>query len=214
MQSYHSISLHLTSIPSSNPVFLYQGVWLSATICLLRRKFLSQTTFFPRASVTVSGRKSGFREIRNKCLLYPPVDFPGGSDNKESANNERELGLIPGLGRSPGEGNGNSLQYSCLENSLDRGAWRATVHRVAKSRTWLSKYKHTHLPVMIILPSWEGPGSCPGGVSWHSGNWPSFWTLFLYPSPEHTPKWIHSHMATLQRTPTLYLWPNGNHMGP
>ena len=44
----------------------------------------------------------------------------------------RDAGLFPGSGRSPGEGNGNPLQYSCLENSMDRGAWRATVHRVAK----------------------------------------------------------------------------------
>ena len=49
-----------------------------------------------------------------------------------------DMGSIPGLGRSPGEGNGNPLQYSCLENPMDRGAWWATVHRVAKSRTQLS----------------------------------------------------------------------------
>jgi len=49
--------------------------------------------------------------------------FSGGSDGKASAYNEGNLGLIPGLGRSPGEGNGNPLQYSCLENSMDKGAW-------------------------------------------------------------------------------------------
>ena len=54
-------------------------------------------------------------------------------DGKEFAYNAGDTGLIPGLGRSPGKGNGNALQYSCLENSLDRGAWRATVHGVAKS---------------------------------------------------------------------------------
>ena len=54
--------------------------------------------------------------------------FPGGSDGKESACHAGDLGLIPGLGRSPGEGNGYPFQYSCLENSMDRGAWRATVH--------------------------------------------------------------------------------------
>ena len=52
-----------------------------------------------------------------------------------SAGNVRDLGLIPGLGRSPGEGNGNPLQYSCLENPMDRGARKATVHGVTKSRT-------------------------------------------------------------------------------
>ena len=61
--------------------------------------------------------------------------FPGGSNGKESACNVRDLGLIPGLGRSPGEGNGSPLQYSTLENSMDGGALRATVHEVAKSQT-------------------------------------------------------------------------------
>ena len=63
--------------------------------------------------------------------------FPGGSEGKASAYNARDPGSIPGLGRSPGEGNGNPLQYSCLENSMDGGAWWATVHGVAKSRTRL-----------------------------------------------------------------------------
>ena len=57
----------------------------------------------------------------------------------------QEMGSIPGLGRSPGEGNGNPLQYSCLENPMDREAWWATVHRVAKSRTQLSDFTHLYL---------------------------------------------------------------------
>ena len=64
-------------------------------------------------------------------------NFPGGSDGKESACHAGDLGLIPRSGRSPGEGNGYSLQYSCLENSMDRGAWWATVHGVTKNWTWL-----------------------------------------------------------------------------
>ena len=60
---------------------------------------------------------------------------PGHSDSKESACRAGDLGLIPGSGRSPGEGNGNPLKYSCLESSMDRGAWWATVHRVAKNQT-------------------------------------------------------------------------------
>ena len=63
------------------------------------------------------------------------MGFPCGSDGKESSCNAEDLGLIPGLGRSPGEGNGNSLQYSCLENSMDRGTWWVTVHGVTKSQT-------------------------------------------------------------------------------
>ena len=63
----------------------------------------------------------------------PKVGFPGGSDGKDSACNVGDLGLIPGLGRYPGEGNGNQLQHSCLENSKDRGAWWAIVHWGRKS---------------------------------------------------------------------------------
>ena len=62
------------------------------------------------------------------------MGFPGGSNGKESACNAGDLGSIPGLGRYPGEGNGNPLQYSCLENPMDREAWEATVHGVARVR--------------------------------------------------------------------------------
>ena len=68
------------------------------------------------------------------------ADFPGGSHVKESVCNVGDPGSIPGLGRSPGEGNGNPLQYSCLENPMDRGAWQATVHAVAKCQTQLSDF--------------------------------------------------------------------------
>ena len=63
--------------------------------------------------------------------------FPGSSDGKEAACNAGDLGPILGLGRCTGEGNGNPLQYSCLENPMDRAAWLAIVHRVAKSWTRL-----------------------------------------------------------------------------
>ena len=66
--------------------------------------------------------------------------FPGGSEVKVSACNAGDLGSVPGLGRFPGEGNGNLLQYSCLENHMDGGAWWATVHGVAKSQTRLSNF--------------------------------------------------------------------------
>ena len=59
------------------------------------------------------------------------MGFPGGSNGKESACSVGDLGSIPGLGRSPGGGNGNPLQYSCLENSTDREAWMATAHRIS-----------------------------------------------------------------------------------
>ena len=66
------------------------------------------------------------------------MGFPGSSTVKNPLANAEHMGLIPASGRSPGEGNGNPLQYSCLENPVDRGAWQATVHGVAKGWTQLS----------------------------------------------------------------------------
>ena len=66
------------------------------------------------------------------------LTLPGGSDGKESTCSAGDPGSIPGLGRSPGKGNGKLLQYPCLENPMDRGAWRTAVHGVAKSQTRLS----------------------------------------------------------------------------
>ena len=66
------------------------------------------------------------------------MGLPGGKDTKASAHNAGDLGSIPGPGRFPGEGNGSPLQYSCLENPMDGGAWWATVHGVAESQTRLS----------------------------------------------------------------------------
>ena len=68
------------------------------------------------------------------------MGFPGGSEVKASASSVGNLGSIPGLGRSPGEGNGNPLQYSCLKHPMDGGAWWAIVHGVAKRRTRLSDF--------------------------------------------------------------------------
>ena len=72
------------------------------------------------------------------------MGFPGGTRGKEPANvgDIRDTGSIPGSGRSPGEGNGSPLQYSCLENPIDRGAWWATVLRVTKSQTQQSMHAY------------------------------------------------------------------------
>ena len=71
-------------------------------------------------------------------IKRPLLDFPGGSDGKASVYNGIDLGSIPGLGRSPEEGNGNPFQDYCLENPMNRGTWWAAVHGVTKSQTQLS----------------------------------------------------------------------------
>ena len=77
------------------------------------------------------------------------IGFPGGSEVKASAWNVGDLGLIPGLGRSPGEGSGNPLQYSCLENPMEGGAWWAVVHEFSKSWTQLSKFTSLYFRLEI-----------------------------------------------------------------
>ena len=78
---------------------------------------------------------------------------PGGSDGKESACSAGDLGLIPGKERPPGEGNGYPLQYSCLGNPLDTGAWRATVHGVTKSQTQLRTNTFTFIECTRMQPN-------------------------------------------------------------
>ena len=96
-------------------------------------------------------------QIANICWIIEKarefqknIYFCCGSDGKASACRAGDPGSIPGLGRSPGEGNGNPLQYSCLENSMDWGAWWATVHGVAKSRTRLSNFTFTFQAILEL----------------------------------------------------------------
>ena len=89
-------------------------------------------------------------------LIVTSQDFPGGSDGKVSAYSVGDQGSIPGLGRSPGEGNGNLLQYSCLENPMDERVWQATVHGVAKRWTQLNDFTSLHrLHVSVTCPQVE-----------------------------------------------------------
>ena len=118
------------------------------------------------------------------------MGFPGGSEGKASTCNAGNPSSIPGLGRSLGEGNSNPLQYSCLENPMDRGAWWATVHGVAKSRTRLSditfflsflscfwKFKVEDIATTFTKPSAHSMGGrsrrgshrCPPGVAGNRG---------------------------------------------
>ena len=102
-------------------------------------------TYIPNHSSSLHGGSSSPGGPQTPISVWkkwhdPLVGFPSGSEVKASACKAGDLGSIPGSGRSPGEGNGNPLQYSCLENPMDRGAWWVTVHGVAKSRTWLSDF--------------------------------------------------------------------------
>ena len=80
------------------------------------------------------------------------IGFPGGASGEESPCNMGDPGLVPGLGRSPGEGNGNPLRDPCLENSMDRGAWQAMVHGITKSWTQLSTLAHTYTVAIKGIP--------------------------------------------------------------
>ena len=83
--------------------------------------------------------------------FFDVTSLPLWLSDKESACNVGDPGLIPGLGRSPGEGHGSPLQYSCLENSMDRGAWRGRVHGLTKSGTRLGNYTFTLPPPAFIF---------------------------------------------------------------
>ena len=85
----------------------------------------------------------------NQPWIFIGRGFPGGLDGKEFACNAEDLGSISELGRVAGEGNGHPLQYSCLENPTDRGAWQTTVHRMAKVHTWLT-WLSMHAPTVTF----------------------------------------------------------------
>ena len=143
------------------------------------------------------------------------MGFPGVTVLKNPPANEGNLGSIPGSGRSPVEGNGNPLQYSCLGNPMNRGVWRGSVHGVAKSWTWLST--HTHKSWLLPPPSrfsrvWlsaaqQAPPSLGFSRQEH-------WSGLPFPSPMHeseTWKWSRSVMSDSLRShglqPTRLLRP-------
>ena len=131
--------------------FLRPNEWLKTqsdlVICIVNCK--NESMNLPVVCQTVSQ----FVVWGGFCLftLLGGRGFPGGSDDKESICNAGDLSLIPGLGRSPGEGNSYPLQYFSLENSMDREAWQATVRGVAKSWTRLSVHSFFRFLSMFIL---------------------------------------------------------------
>ena len=125
----HPSGLTPTLIPCKVPARPHLEDWASKGSCYL----FSFPSAVSGAPVKPCLNLSGLLSI--SIDLGRQVGFPGGSDDKESAFNVGDLGSIPGLGRSPGGGNGNPLQYSYLDNSLYRGAWPAKVHGVTKSQS-------------------------------------------------------------------------------
>ena len=106
------------------PENYFTGISVSILLSVFVGEFLCHCSIF--TSMAFSLIKSFL-----KCIIHYN-GFSGGSDSKESTCNARDPGSIPGLGRSSGEGSGNPLQYSYLENPMDRGAWQATVHGVTR----------------------------------------------------------------------------------
>ena len=127
----------------------------------------------PLALFVVMLSKAHLTSHSRKSLWVYNTGFPHSSVGNESACSTGDPSSIPGLGRSPGEGNGNPLQYSCLENPMDRGAWWAAVHGVAKSRTRLSDFTFTfhfhalenEMATHSSILAWRMPGrEEPGGL--------------------------------------------------
>ena len=129
--------------------------------------------------------------------------FPDGSDGKESAFNETDLDSDPGSGRSPWGGHGNPLQYSCLENSMDRGPWKAMVHRVAKTRTQLKQLSmHTSCHSLVLQThTWALPLRLPFSCLCH------IWGAFPCKPPTLYLQVSCTHQAFIHPFKT-YIWTN------
>ena len=131
---------------------------------------------------------------------YPFLGFPGGLDGKESACNTRDPGSISGSGRSPGVGNGYPLQYSRLENSMDGGAWRATVHGVGKSRTRLSDWDTHPFSSFSVGVCPEESFSCSNISGDSTSLWPGS------PHPSQLPALFLTHSALDLMNGFLIFW--------
>ena len=105
-----------------------QALTSSLVSCMTLSKLCDLSEAVPLSAIQQSSHLFQMTGVRIE-------QFTGGSDGKKSACSAGDSDLIPGSGRSPGEGNGNPVQYSCLENSMDRGLWQATVHGVTRSQT-------------------------------------------------------------------------------
>ena len=147
------------------------GARLVVYVCLCPPGFINDKFFF-----------FVFFKLEYSCFL----GFPGGSVGKESACNVGDLGSTPRLRRSPGEGNGSPLQCSCLENSMDRGAWQTTVHEVAEGWTRLSD-EHTHIVALHCCVSF----CCTAKYSMNQPYIHIYFLFFGFPSHlDPTKHWV------------------------
>ena len=127
-------------------------------------------------------------------------NFLGGSAVKESSCNTGDKGLIPGWERSPGEGNGNPLQYSCLGNPMGRGVWQATVQRVPQSQTWLkqlSTYARVCVCVCVCVCIYIVRHKDPG---WYIYQWlsHSIYIRLLWKASSNTDCWVPLQESQIQ----------------
>ena len=133
----------LTSAIKTSKEILMKLTWVTNDPSSIRRIVNNKAAGATSSAGKESTCNSWVGKIRWRMDRLPTsvfLGFPGGSDGKESACNVGDLGSIPGLGRSPGEGNSYPPYYFALENSMDREVWYATVHGAAKSQTWLSNF--------------------------------------------------------------------------
>ena len=144
---------YVSSIPTLLRVFIINGCWILSNAFSASIEMI--IWFLSLILLIWSNHIDWFADIDPSSQPRINLDFPGDSDCKKSAHNVGDLGSIPRLGRSPGEGNSYPLQYSCLENSMDRaGAWQATVHRVAKSWTRLSDFHFQSWFMILLMYCW------------------------------------------------------------
>ena len=121
------------------------------------------------------------------------MGFSGGSDGKESACNAGDLGSTPGSGRSPEEGHGNPLQYSCLENPTDRGAWQATVQGISKSQTLLKRLTLSHTcTCAYIFFVYFAEGFMESNKYIWNTTLPNRWAIFKNPLSCLPHSWVYS----------------------
>ena len=162
----HCMSLGLGflnyKVRCKQPWMVAVGFNLASWHCISRLRITTRRIW---TSLLLSGTQKTFQSIYNLSEMVFKPELPTGKESISQCRRCRRSGdvdLIPGSGRSLREGNGNPLQYSCLENPIDRRAWKATVHRVAKSRTWLSYWvlKKVFKPHRHFKPQTSFPTCC------------------------------------------------------